>query len=589
MGKIDYGPFLEAVRPPEDLTPASWCAEHVYLPDSPIGAKWDPEAGLYAVAPLDDMRDPELYEVNIVGATGMGKTALFEAALAWVVAQAPGPALFIGATNDTVKAWVKSRLMKVFEGCKEVARLLPSGKRRHDKSVNSVIFRHMAMFMGGANETNTQEKSMRYTFGDELWEWSDPILGEMLKRHHDRWNRKSLCASQGGTVGTSWHKHATGGREMRRHFVCPVCEESHEWKWELMKYETIRDEGGEIDWTETEGTVRLECPCGAEFEDTPANRRLLTDSGIWVQGPRKFVPGRVTYYVPFFWVPRIRWGSAVKEWIEAQEEKGNGDHTKLRQFIQKRLADWWQEPSDVPELRTDGDPYSRKEYADGARWEGSDFRLMSVDVQKDHFFVVVRDWKLGGNSRLIREGKVETWENLRFLQEKYEVANRFVFIDCGYLPEEVAEKRMKYRNEVGKTKDGRPVHEFWTMLMGEDSRGYHVKVRKTAYLRTYSEWVNRRTAGGIPYRYIKYSNLMAKDTLAGLMAGKGGVFGVPTDHSKAYAVQMANEQKVEVSPGKWRWKPVTAKANNHLWDCETMGVVGACLSKVLAGVRRADE
>jgi len=589
MSGYDFSQWKEGNRPPKNQTVSAWIGENVFLPDSPIGAKFDPDAARYCIDILEEYRNPETYEINVVGCTGMGKTAIFEGVHAWIIGQAPGPTLTIGATNNTVKDWVKSRLMKVLEACDATKQFLPRGTKRNDKTNDSIIFRHMSLFMGGANKTNTQEKSMQYTHGDEPWEWDFGIIKELLARHHDRWNRKNLLQSQGGKKGSEWHQHSKHGKQMRRHFICPECKEPHEWKWDLMKYDTIKTEGDEYDWLAIEDTVRMECPCGAEFKDTPNNRRALADSGVWVAEPGKHVPGRITYNVPFFWVWRIRWSKVVQEWILAQDQKRAGNNDPLEQFINKRLADWWEEPSDVPELRTDGDPYSRKEFEEGEKWEGEDFRFMTVDVQKNYFWYVIRVWKVGGASRMIKCGKAETWENLRFLQEKFSVPNKGVFIDCGYLPDEVAEKRMLHRNEIGKTSKGDPVFEYWNMLMGEDSQGYHVKIRKTDFWRTYSNYVNRSSQKRVPYRFIKYSNLRAKDQLAALMSGKGEVFGVPVDHGKAYAVQMANEQKKEVSAGKWRWVPVTSKANNHLWDCEVMGIVAACIYKVLSGVTQKGD
>lgn len=577
----------EAMRPPKRQRVVDWARENVRLVDSPVGERYDPEASRYTAAPLEDLRDPEVYEICVVGATGMGKTAMFEVASCYVTAEQPGPALMIGQTNLMVKDWMESRMLPIFRRCEATRRLLPTGSKRTNLKKTGIIFRHMPYFTGGANETTTQEKSMRYCFGDEPWQWKPGIIGHLLRRHHDRWNRKSLLAAQGGTKGSEWHEHARHGRQMRRHFQCPECGERHEWKWEQMQWEVVQDEGGEFDWPAIGESVRMVCPCGAEFEDTPRNRRMLADSGEWLAELGPHVPGRVTYSVPFFWVWRIEWRQVVKEWILAQEAKRSGDLEPLKQIITKRFADFWEEPSEVPELRTGADPYRKAEFHEGQKWEGEDYRFLTVDVQKDHFWGVVRAWKMGGESRLVWEGKLETWESVWYLRQRMGVAMRFVFIDCGYLPDEIAKQRATHRVERGKTEAGQPIYEYANMLMGEDSDGYPVKLRKKRYFRTFSNWIRRTTQEGVPYQYSKFSNLRAKDALAGMMRGE--TFGVPTDHSKSYAKQMVNEAKREVAPGKWRWVPVTARANNHLWDCEVMQVVAASICKVLRGMVDAED
>jgi hypothetical protein len=47
---------------------------------------------------------------------------------------------------------------------------------------------------------------------------------------------------------------------------------------------------------------------------------------------------------------------------------------------------------------------------------------------------------------------------------------------------------------------------------------------------------------------------------------------------------MQNERKREVKPGFWRWEPVKQHASQHLWDCEVMQVLAACICKVLVAM-----
>jgi hypothetical protein len=204
-----------------------------------------------------------------------------------------------------------------------------------------------------------------------------------------------------------------------------------------------------------------------------------------------------------------------------------------------------------------------------------DFRFLTADVQQGHFWVVIRAWKVGGDSRLLWEGRLETWENIRYLQERYGIENRFVFIDCGYKPEEVA-KQCFAAAKPGDT-------NRWNMLRGEDARdGYMKVVGEKKFRRLFSDYTNAQTSAGLAYKFIRFSNLLAKDKLSALMAS--GTFGVPTDASKNYHAHMQSEQKREISPGVWRWVPVKTGRPNHLWDCEDMQVVAACICKVLVSM-----
>jgi hypothetical protein len=103
-------------------------------------------------------------------------------------------------------------------------------------------------------------------------------------------------------------------------------------------------------------------------------------------------------------------------------------------------------------------------------------------------------------------------------------------------------------------------------------------IREKKFRRLYSDYVNSIDCIP-PYKFIKFSNLLAKDRLTALMSG--GDFGVPVDASKAYHAQMQNETKRETSPGVWRWVPVKQGAPNHLFDCEVMQVVAASILRVI--------
>jgi hypothetical protein len=203
-----------------------------------------------------------------------------------------------------------------------------------------------------------------------------------------------------------------------------------------------------------------------------------------------------------------------------------------------------------------------------------DFRFLTVDVQHGHFWAVVRAWKIGGASRLLWEGRLETWDNIRYLQERYGLENRFVFIDSRFRPEAVA----KEAHLSTKSNDMKP----WNMVMGEEARqGYLKIIGEKKFKRMYSDYVNSKSSDGINYRFIKFSNLLAKDRLAALMGGE--TFGIPVDASRQYQAQMQSEKKIESAPGVWRWVPnkTGSSANNHLWDCEVLQVVAASIYKVL--------
>jgi hypothetical protein len=595
--------WAENLRPPEDETVAEWCAREVYLANSPIGARYQP--GGFQDDILNDLRDPAVYESAVVGHTGMGKSAILECASCWIVSEAPGPTLVLGQTDKTVQQWMETRLNKAFEKCAPVAKQLPTGSRRHDKKKTSVLFPGMEYLTGAANLTSTQEVSMRYTLGDEPWQWSAGIIGELLKRHHDRWNRKNLLLAQGGVEDDDWHVHTRDGEGFDRGFVCPKCKTAQKFKWKQVTYESAKDPAGDWDWPKIVESIHYECECPdckKKWKDTAQDRQDLAARSLWIPRGNPHVPGRVTRYVPAMANPRIQLRSLVQEWLQAETEWSRGNRIPRRQFIQKRLAQFWVEKPEVPQLIIDEEnAYKAEDYANGERWAKEIYRFLTVDVQKDHFWVRIRAWSTDGTSRGIFEGKVTAWENIRLVQEKYKVESSCVLIDSRYRPDEVAKWRAKYfveeqEAEVKLAKEeGRKPRKVgkWQMVMGDSAPGFRITInqgtkRSRVMLRTYSNKISASTQTGMAYEFFKFSNLRAKDMLAALLEDPEGRFGVESDHSPAYAKQMQSETKRLVGKGKWEWQPIKDHFPNHLWDCEVMQVVAACATKCLAGIHELD-
>lgn len=568
--------FCQGVSPPPEQPLREWVCENVYLPNSPEGARYSLEAVPAHATIWDWLEDPGVKEIAIIACVGFGKTAIIEGLCARVVAVEQGDTLMVGQTGDMVKDWMEGRMRKVWQTSPATAPHVPTGPLRHNWKKDSVIFAGMNFYAGAANITDLQEKSMVNTIGDEVWRWDDGMIDFLLKRHHGRWNRRNLMLSQGGNEDGQWHRFAKDGKWHELEHVCPSCSMGSVFDWDNFKYEVIKDGNEEFDWSAIFETVRLRCPhCGEDFQDTEYNRRQWAKCRpFYDEG--KHIPERMTLRATFMTVWRYQWRDIVKEWILANEDKRNGSFEKLQNVINQRFAQFWKEPTDTPTLEYSGDPYSKKAYHDGQKWELEDFRFLTVDVQQGHFWAVIRACKIGGESRMLWEGRLETWDNVFHLQDRYDIENRFVYVDCGYNQEAVAKKAREA--SMRKKEDPNP----WKLLKGEDSKGYLKIIKDRKFMRIFSDYTHIKSSEGWNYKIIRFSNLLAKDKLSHIMGS--GNFGIPTDVSKTYHIHMQNETKREISPGVWRWQPVKPKAANHLWDCEVQQVVAQCITGVLQGM-----
>lgn len=608
--------FSRGIRPAEELPVVDWIERNVRLGSWARSPVLDLSVTPWLRRPYREAEGNECRVMVLRMPTGSGKSTFFEGLVPWVVRNDPGPMQISFQKDDQARRWMETRMVKVLQNTSATREVLDA-THRHRKRKFELLLPTMDILTGGASEGNLQDVSIQWVLGQEVWQWTPGMLGEARARTHDRWNAREIFCGQGGVVGGDFAELDGECEQFDYGFRCPGCrervrflprEEDFEkafrsrFKWD--EEETGRDE---VDWAKVEGTVRMVCDCGKEFRDRVGTRRMLSTSlGDYVSAGNLGVPGYRSFSLPVWAVWWIPWVRMVQRFVAAVEERGKGNVDGWRQLIQKRGARHYEEGEESPEVVGCG--YSRELYYQGERWPGEVERHLRVDVQKSHFWASARAWQGDGRSRLLWEGRVGTIEQVRELQERLRIRNWAVCIDGRYSIDRVAEWRVRFMgrfpgDHANEAVRGKPnPKDAWTIVMGEEApKGYPHKVRvpggrsgqtKTV-ARPFSTWQRGRSSSGIGYEFIKFSNLMCKDVLAGMLSeGKSQQerseadgtpveprFGVFDDFSKDYGKHMAAEIKREVKPGVWRWEKVKPHYRNDLWDTEVMGVA-------LASVRR---
>jgi phage terminase large subunit GpA-like protein len=547
-----------------------WAKEHVSFPHSDRASKFDPVVAPWLNAPLLAASDDETVQVFLRAPTGGGKTTLMETIACYIVAQKPGPSLFVGQTDDMVKDWTESRLIPVFTECAPVRELFPQD--RHALRKTTILFPHMVLFAGGANITSLQEKSMRYCIGDEVWRWKNGMIRELKARHHDRWNRKTLLVSQGWDSGheadVEWEN---GSRELWG-WTCPTCGTWQRYSFDSIKYVVEKDETGNVLWDVVEDSVKMGCiSCSADFKDNPANRRMLSGCSSYRAFNMHPMRGHRSFEYPAYAVWWIPWFVLVKEWIEANEAKHSGNLEPLKQFVQKRKAQTWKEEvvSNLPEISAAD--YSKAEFVEGQKIDGEHRRFLCVDKQRDHFWAIVRAFRPDGSSCLLYESRLETWQAIDNIQTQYDVQPRCVIVDAGYDTALVYEQCAR---------------RGWTASHGSGQSGFGHYDGTRKVKRFVSKIEVAQAGSDMRCPYFHYSNEGIKDKLAALRDPNATpAWEVPHDVSSNYRKQMLSEMKRELINSKTkqtelRWVKIGNRAN-HLWDCECIAIASAMLAGVL--------
>ena len=577
----------DAWTPADRREPWRWCEDHIRsIPYSPLPGPFRSENSPWIREVMEAIVDPKIRLVSIIAAVQSSKTTSPELTLCYIIANLPGPCLWLDQTDEDAKDESESRLQKLFESCEPVKKLFPKNK---NKQRNCTIHFSNGMtlwLLGAYNKTNLQRRSIRWLFGDETWRWPVGHMAEAEARTTAfGWLGKCVFMSQGGEENDDTHRkfETTDMREW--HFKCPKCQKFIPYKWENIEWDDdCKDENGEYDFAKINHSTALKClECGEYFEDSDRMRRLLNKDGKFIA----LNPNASKENVGFHWnaLASMSWGKLAELYLRAKIAARKGDSSLLQQFYQKRLALAWREFAEDYRLEITSGSYNSGDVWDeeaGFNKLGeiiappfaeneviAPLRIMSVDVQMNCFYLVVRVWSINGSSRLLWHEKVLTWEDIEEIQKRFKILDNLVFVDAGYNSFEV----YKHCGE-----------RDWIALMGDNRANFfHRLPNGKTVLRFYSPVKHIFISRYVKCRMHFWSNLNVKDTLARIRRNQnpadGATWEVPTDISEDYLKQMESEHRIKKG-NSWIWEQIGNRPNHYL-DCEAMNCAGALMLKIV--------
>ncbi len=521
------------------------------------------------MAPLECAADDLTHEVVMIAPTGSGKSTLAEALISYIVAEDPGNVLYASQTDPDAGFWAETRLIPTLRQCDPLASLWPED--RHKSRKLEIIFPHMALILGGANLSNFQEKSCRWLYGDECWDWKPGLIREFLARHHNRWNRKIFLVSQGGDTNGDldgeWKKTDMADFS----WLCQSCKTPQIYSFDALRFDRIERADGSLDEQATSGTARMECiACREQYPDTSTTRRKLAMSNIG-NGHKGYVPrdnpqaltGYRGFHVDSLAVFDVPWSQEVLEFLEAMSLLKMGLTDKLRQWKQKRRAEFWNdEMADTKVALSRSSDFSKMDHEDGKLIDGEIERFMTIDVQGDHYWVIVAAWKAGGACRILWEGFVQSdgreEAELAAMRQRYNVKPGQVMIDIGFQQDRIF--------------DLMALHG-WTGVKGEGQRRsfqHRNKAGGKPIEKLYSPPNRARSKSGPIIRYAFLATNPIKDIAYRMLIGEGSPLELPSDLSKTFENHtQAERREIVKAPKTGQESSVWVQKNrqNHLWDC----------------------
>jgi len=581
---------------PDDRAPWAWGAENIFLKNSPFGNRFRPDLTPWLKEPLEVFPSNHISELTCMCCVQGGKTIIVQVAGAWVMRFEPDTMMITCQTDDDAKDFARERLWPMLEAIPEIAAKLPADRTK--KSLCKISMRDSSVIIHGANRNNLQSKNIRWIFNDEVWLWKKGLLDEARKRGTRYWNRRRVNVSTAGEKGCDLDLAFEAGDKREWHLLCPDCAQLNNPRWERIKWpkdESVKLDNGEWDYSKIKDRAYFECEhCGARHQHTDAIHKRMNEGGKYVATNPNPKPGWVSFRFNALCLSpsEVSWGDLAVEWLTAEAEYDKGNETPRKEFIQKRLAESYDPNRYVK--------FERLPSAPSEEWPDETHRFMTVDVQETEFWAVVRAWAKNGESRLLWAGKLSTWDDIEAKAAEMKVNPACVFVDAGFDQNKVVRECAK-RNRLASV-GGRMDWVGWKALDGENQerKNFNYKPKNAkAFLLPYS-WPPKYLSGtsgtdrkaGAYAKLHLWSNRTIKDILVRLRDGKGAKWLACEDAPQDWHQQMFSERRIRL----WdklgnelvKWERI-GKRPNHLWDCEAMQVVAACMAQIIGDkIERAE-
>lgn len=573
-----------AWKPADRRAPWAWAEDHYKVAVSPFPGKWRSDNSPWVKKFMETFADNKVRAISVMCSAQSAKTETMLGLLNWLVAEDPGPTMWVTANEDEALKFAKERMMPSLKACEPVSKLIPND-RGLAKS-KEIFFPHMTLEIVGSNApSKLQSKPRRWLLLDEVRNWPPGALPMVLKRCRTFWNARQVVISTPGDEHDAVHQEYLKGNQQVWKVPCPKCGTHHQLLWGeeysesgeglFMKWATNEDTkpGGRYDFDKLAPTIHLECStCNHKIYDMPRERRLLATNGNWVETKPEAPANRKSFTWNAILPTWVAWRDLVEEFISAKKALSWGDPEPLKTFITESLGQPWEDRLKYNKsAKWENDRKGSYKLRDA--WPGEKRRFLGVDVQKDCLYYVCRAFGDHGASRLMDYGRLPGFSELRELIPELGVEDDDVIVDSGY-------NATSIYDEV--TKSG----YTWKPMKGDDFEYFNVEGVRQVWKDTLIDPALGTSMQGMvkPVRLFVFSNPSIKDLLAEYRQGLGPPWQLPENLTTDYIDQMNAERREEITDthGRIRYVWVNKpRRPNHYWDCECMIMTGALITNTV--------
>jgi len=401
-GQIYRQSFLEGLRPDLDLTVSQWSDMYRMLSSkaSAEPGPWRTDRTPYLKEIMDCMSaNNTTQKVVFMAGAQLGKTEAINNVVGYMIAHAPGPALFVQPTIEMAKRLSKQRLESLINETPCLAeKIAPARSRDSGNTMFSKEYPGGILLLTGANSaTGLRSAPCRWILLDEVDAFPSDVDGEgdpcaLAERRASTFSRRKIILTSTPTIrDMSRIETEYLASDQRRFFVpCPHCEHKQWLQWKNLQW---RDGDPK--------TAAYVCEsCGAHIPEHFKSEMLR--KGEWRATATSEDPRTVGFHLSSLYSP-LGW----KSWQEIVMEflRSKNDAPLLKTFVNTILGETWEEEIGA-KLGADGLAERAEFYPASEIPRGASVVTAGVDVQDNRVAVGIYAWGVGEECWLISHGEI---------------------------------------------------------------------------------------------------------------------------------------------------------------------------------------
>lgn len=549
-----------------DAALPDWIYGNVRMRGSPIGSRFDIDATPWLKEPLDALTSPITREVVVSAAAQLGKSVMACGYASYALAELKQSVIVVLDTQAQSDVFNQTKLFPMVKSCAKVRAQLPSGR---DAMLKSRIHLEASdLLTGPANNSFLRSHSAPVIIGDEVSKWEAGSIQNARARTRQFAKSKCLFIStplfEESDFGQAW---MAGTRERWAH-RCLGCGRLFVPLMKTLQWD--KSCGRDIDLIKE--NLAMVCPlCGHRHGQSGDEVRQMNEGGEYLtENPDASKRVRSFMFSALSLPERLTpWIDLVEEFLKAKESIETGFDAPLKEFINLQLGEFWQGA---------GQYGNEFKFVTGKELTGMKVRLATIDVQRDmvDYWMVIRDWKPNGDSRLVHFDNVGSLDEIEGILKKYGVKPNHVVIDCAY-------QQARVLQECARRK--------WLPVRGTSRLHFNHRVGNGKFKRTirrlYSPAVRMNhipAESGRAHYCIELATDPLRDLFVNLRDGRSKVkwesgFTETGEFGEQYVKQITAMQRTVKTPVGGVRKSVWTNTyiHDHAFDCEVYQVAGALM------------